>query len=129
MTKEKALEISLILKAYSEGKTIQRNTARGWMDIKELVSEHLKDASMDLGGNFGEYRIKPEKKLVPFTYEDIEVFLGRKIRSKNANVAYVITSASDDIIGLDGNTDSDYDDLLMYYTFFDGSPCGKYVEE
>lgn len=131
MTKEKALELSIILKAYSEGKTIQRLVYAGWIDCKELTSEDLKQASMNVNGSCVEYRIKPEKKLVPFTFENRDIFKDKWFKHKSNNVLQRIA-----MIGCEGvllhfpNTSViSYSKLFNEYLFEDGSPCGKYVEE
>ena len=80
ITIEKAKELSEILKAYSEGKTIQRKGNTGWADLPGLLGEDIKQATVKVGGEYLDLRIKPQPKLVPFTFEliDPEVSLATK---------------------------------------------------
>jgi hypothetical protein len=62
MTKEQATELLPIIKAYSEGKTIQFNYPHSkWQDLSGELDFNNCDASY--------YRIKPEPALIPFTLE------------------------------------------------------------
>jgi len=134
MTKEKALEISLILKAYSEGKTIQRMTMTTWVDVPILTSDNLKQATMPIMEEYQEYRIKPEKKLVPFTFEDNILFRDKWVKGINStriSLSKIVRFSKESISiasQLDINSYS-YKEFLAHFTFEDGSPCGKYVEE
>lgn len=132
MEKEKAKELSDILKAYSEGKTIQKQALDGWYDISETYFKYvIKDFDRRV------LRIKPEKKLVPFTFEDNNLFKDKWVKYKGKTfLKRVITVMSDRIIifGNDKYNECDfihvsYEKLLSDYEFEDKSPCGKYIEE
>ena len=79
-----------------------------------------------------EYRIKPELKLVPFTFEDNKLLQGKYICRNGFTAMYKI-------IGIDQNgvslihsgkfKDINYNDLFILYCFSDGSNCGKYINE
>lgn len=120
MKKEKAKELSELFKAYSEGKIIEYKSpgAECW----------------DVDNNFGgsilaiQYRIKPEPKLVPFTFEDAEFLIGKPIRSKQKNVVLLIQVVYQKSIMMHGFDTISYYSLLQNWEFLDGSPCGKYVE-
>jgi len=133
MKKEKAKELSLILNAYSEGKTIQIESAYGWSDLRELVPEDLKLASMEIKGRTLNYRIKPQQKLVPFTFEDNHLFRDKWVRRKSSPFHIQrISIICENYVGLEYKgsiTYFQYDGLLSIYEFEDGSPFGKYVEE
>lgn len=73
-----------------------------------------------------EYRIKREPKLVPFSFEDAELILGKSIKSKEKDIAFVVSGISKENVGF-LTYNICFDDLLSSYTFLDGSPCGKFV--
>ena len=149
MTKEKAKELSDILKAYSEGKTIQiyvdgtiekMGVFKGWQDIIEFDLDYFKQheffeqlPSYDYSSSFkmnGLLRIKPELKLVPFTFEDNLLFRDKWIYNKDKELPGImrILSYNDSNVHVEFGAIG-YIHLLNKYCFEDGSPCGKYVEE
>ena len=133
ITKEKAKEQSEILEAYSVGKTIQRKGNTGWIDLPELLGEDIKQATVKVGGEYLDLRIKPEPVLVPFTFEDSHLFLNKVVRGKSPHTGTrmksIVISCNDDFVWIGASSN-----LISYYRFFnefefeDGSPCGKYVE-
>ena len=130
MTKDKAKELVDILLAYSNGKTIQIELNNGWKDIEELKGEDLKQATIRSMGDYLNLRIKPEPKLVPFTLEDKDLFLGKIIKNRRSNLYNIIVGASQQSIWIGSVVAGlNYFELWERYEFEDGSPCGKYVEE
>ena len=133
ITKEKAKELSEILKAYSEGKTIQRKSNTGWNDLHELLGEDIKQATVKVGGEYLDLRIKPEPKLVTFTFEDSHLFLNKVVRWKSPHggtiMKSIVISCNDDFVWI-GTVSSwvSYSKFLNEFEFEDGSSCGKYVE-
>ena len=97
----------------------------------------------DVDSNFGgsmlaiQYRIKSQPKLVPFTFEDKNLFKDKWVMQKKefGGCGYLnrIVGISDkNIIMINSNgvlMSKSYEDLLRIYTFENGSPCGKYIEE
>lgn len=74
---------------------------------------------------------EPEKKYVPFTWEDRNILRGKWIKNKNYNREYFIESIAKDaenLVVYTSNAELGSNDLLTYYTFLDGTPCGKEVE-
>ena len=133
MTKEKAEELSRILKAYSEGRTIQRKGNTGWTDLPKLLGEDIKQATVKVGGEYLDLRIKPEPKLVPFTFEDSHLFLNKVVKVKtlhsDSRSKSVVVSCNDDFVWLGSPAIGlRYSFFLDEFEFEDGSPCGKYVE-
>lgn len=127
MTKELALKYSEVLKAYGEGKTIQAKSIMDnkWLDTTEPVFDFFRS----------EYRIKPEPKYIPFTFEDSKLFRDKWIVLKEEHgssekLTRIIGICKDHIKHIIGGyiTSVQYKDLLRMYTFEDGSPCGKLVE-
>lgn len=115
MTKENAHEYLPFVQALAEGKEIEVFNSDGeWASIENLIFNAIPER----------YRIKPEKKLVPFTWEDRELLMGKWIVNKLSHVCAMITSISPFSVNY-----MTYKELFEDYMFLDGSPCGKEVEE
>ena len=128
MTREELKKVMPILTAFADGKTIQ-NYLRGsgkWI----AVGEHL-DMS-DLFAWSSDYRIKPESKYRPF--KDAEECWNEMqkhqpfgwIKSKDdstINKFMFIDSLRKDEVSI-SNVDFNYNDLVEYYIFADGTPFG-----
>lgn len=84
---------------------------------------------------------EPKKKLVPFDWEDRELLRGKWLKHKIRNdeecsiIGFQLTKSNYDEMllvivfnGVEIEKMSAYD-LLEEYTFLDGSPCGKEIEE
>ena len=133
MKKEKAKELSEILKAYSEGKTIQRKGNTGWIDLSELLGEDIKQATVKVGGEYLDLRIKPEPVLVSFTFEDKDLFKDRWVKVKNSyggsgSLNKIVNVNSTGVIFINANGSiikKTYEELLKQCYFEDDSPCGK----
>jgi hypothetical protein len=118
MTREHVMEMLPILKAYAEGKTIQVLFLDGiWHDIIDP----------EFGSTYSKYRIKPENKLVPFTYEDN--LIGKLVIGKIASERVMITGQTLEHAFLCGNETCSYKYLFANFVFEDGYPCGKEIEE
>ena len=124
MTRERARELLPIMKAYSEGKDLQckyktDGPTNPWVDA--LYPTFSSDLT---------YRVKPEPKYIPFTFEDRNVFKDRWIYSKEyGNLTKIIHIEDDSVRSVTIGTGDDfsYSELLNLYTFEDGTPCGKLV--
>ena len=128
MTKEENVKLAIkLIEASLDGKTIEyKSKIEGVWDETNIVS-----GNGIRGFNFQdfEFRIKPEKKLVPFTFDDRELFMGKWIVDKEDNCyCSMIITIELDSISLNYNSFT-YEELLEKFTFLDGSPCGKEVEE
>ena len=136
ITKEKAKELSEILEAYSEGKTIQRKGNTGWIDLPKLLGEDIKQATVKVGGEYLDLRIKPEPVLVSFTFEDKDLFKDRWVKVKNSyggsgSLNKIVNVNNTGVIFINANGSiikKTYEELLEQCYFEDGSSCGKYVE-
>lgn len=125
MKREEVKLLLPIAQAYAEGKTIQMNLNAStkspkWNDVKE--PDFIFDSKY--------YRIKPESKLVPFTFKDNLLFRDKWIYEKSGKVPGVIRIISYN----DANVHTEFQAigyiyLLDNYCFEDGSPCGKIIEE
>ena len=121
MKKNTINEMLEILTAYKEGKEIELygESKQEWV----VILNPLWDFSNKI------YRIKPDqkiKKLVPFDFDDD--LLGKVIKYKTSPIKGVIVG-QDDVNVLINNKVASYKFLLDYYTFMDGSRCGKYIEQ
>ena len=102
-----------IIEAYSQGKVIEVNRKFGW----EIVENPLFSLSPC------NYRIKPESKYTPFNINT--VLVGKTVKSLTTKKIYLITAQQDSFIFL-GNESHPwtYKDLLTFFIFLDGTPCG-----
>ncbi len=72
-----------------------------------------------------EYRIKPAApKYIPFDFTDAEFLIGKVVKSKVSDWAFMITSCNS-VCCYTGNTGYMYGELLSNFTFLDDNPCGK----
>ena len=113
-----------ILIAIENGQTVEcRGTIGEWYPITQDVhTTFYFDESY-------EFRVKPEQKLVPFTFEDAESLIGKVVKTKNGgNIIGVVISIFNCVISMGGDKMT-YNDLYRDFTFLDGSPCGKYINE
>ena len=123
MTRDDAIILAPIIKAWSEGKRIEcksRIDEDGWYELMGPLSFDPKY----------QWRIKPEPELVPFDYEDN--LIGKIIVEKDIKRKFmVIFQDEHGIIYIDlhfGEINVSYAELLTCYTFIDGTNCGKKVE-
>lgn len=110
---EKARKAVEIGQAILEGKEIEFLPLNG-----EWVKVHI--PTLDISTY--DYRVKPEPKYVPFTYEDANELIGKAVKHKSLNYVELIKFISDTHVG-----DISFVELFQYYTFLDGTPCGKLV--
>ncbi len=64
---------------------------------------------------------------IPFTYEDYNLLMGKWIKHKNVEEILAIVSVQKNSI-ITGESYVTYENLLKYYEFSNGDPCGKKVE-
>ena len=116
MNKERAKELLPIIEAFVNGKVIE------YLFVGEWRVATCPDWTPGV-----KYRIKPEPKLVPFTFED--ELLGRKIIYSDGTRA-MITAQKKDGVYIGGSLNlTSYSSLISTTKFEDGSPCGKYINE
>lgn len=109
-----------VITAFANGKTIEhKSIGAGCWDIDENPSFAFPH----------QYRIKPEPKLVSFTFEDNLLFRDKWIRQKDLKALSRLSWFGPISISLGDNNKMTYIQLLDNFEFEDGSPCGKYVEE
>lgn len=128
MTRIEIKKIIEVLIAYAEGKALQAKPIGSkdsrWEDVT---------GDCDFHNPFWEFRIKPEPKLVPFTFEDAPLFRNEWVIHKGSAINKKINAYSNTgIIFEDSSitTFATYAQFLLNYKFTDtGEPCGKIVEE
>jgi len=119
MTRERIQKHLEIMEAFAKGNDVQiwNSTSKNWLIIND--PEFFEESF---------YRVKPEPKLVSFTFEDDLV--GRVVTPKGLTLREMITVQTHTGVAFyvnDSCTHS-YSDLLEHYNFSDGSPCGKVQE-
>lgn len=138
MTRKEAKVLLPIIKAFSEGKTIECRTrvwelnkgwkySTTWKETKELKFQDTY-----------EYRIKPEPKYRPFknAEECWQEMLKHQpfgwIKCKDASVPskfMIINSIRNKEVSITLGIDFTYNELFEYYTFADGTSFGIKEEE
>ena len=113
------------LTAYSDGKTIQCaiGDTGDWYDIEiEQIFDYV----------YPQLRIKPETKRVPLTMQDLidRIKEGKTmwIALTDGGICQQITSFSWEYFTTNVGT-YNYDQLAEKFTFLDGTPCYKEVED
>lgn len=125
MDRNQAKELLPIIKAFSEGKTIEMKCAESWIEIEDICDFHSSST----------FRIKPEPKYRPF--KDAEE-CWHEIRKHEPFIKYKTIESSKDVyliiqrIKTDGiETDVerlDFETAFECFTFADGTPFGVKVE-
>ena len=126
MNREQAKELLPIIQALAEGKHIQLKDRIGnWMDI-DFINVELCNPNV--------YRIKPEPKYHPFANAE-ECWQEMKkhepfgwVKDKGDGYNVMITKVNDDEktdnMSINGNGSWDFQAIMHYYTFADGTPFG-----
>lgn len=114
-----------IIQAFAEGKTVQfKNSFEDWIDCDNIMFNWPPE----------KYRIKPEPKYRPFKdaeecwqeMQKHQPFGWLKDKGDGYNV--MITKVNDDEctdnMSINGNGSWDFQAIMHYYTFADGTPFG-----
>jgi len=125
MTREKVKQLLPIIKAFSEGKTIQVSTILGWSDRKELELNAL-ETNPEL------FRIKPSPTYRPFAnaeecwqeMQKHQPFGWIKSKDKTVPSKYMFINNITNKHIVIWATDYTFDEMLQCYTFADGSVFG-----
>ena len=105
--------------AFANGKTIEHKSVSSgvwYEDENPSFACHL------------EYRIKSEPKLVPFTFEDKDLFKDKWFKLKTTSGLFKASYIDESLITI-GASQNSYSELIQLFEFEDGSPCGKYINE
>jgi len=112
-----------IMLAYANGAKIESTGRNGWF---EVAGEPL------FNWEHNDYRVKPQPKTIPFTFEDRKLLIGRAVRDIDMSNQYVgvINECYSDSVGIGINFTESYLSLLENYVFdADSSPCGIIITE
>ena len=127
MTREQVKKLLPIIKAFSEGKTIEQKSAESWVEVDE-------DCNFYFPANT--YRIKPESKYRPFKDADEcwkEMLKHQPfgwMKSKEGEYyTFITTVDNNDEMSLSGDSCWSFRGIMNNYTFADGTPFGVKEEE
>lgn len=125
-------EMIAVMQAFAEGKTIEyySSVTNKWEKITSIP---------DWNWGLCRYRVKDEKKLRPYTFEELQAEMAKgkivvkQVNLKGINRILTITQMMDDYdkdskIQLSDFKYVSYEQLLENYQWLDGSPCGV-IEE
>jgi hypothetical protein len=73
-----------------------------------------------------DYIVKPETQYIPFTFEDAKDLIGKVVVDKHSIATIDYLDANGCNVSMTSWT---YEEMLERYTFLDGTPCGKLVNE
>ena len=129
MTREEVKEMLPVLQAFAEGKTIESRCIKGdkslWYDDEDPIFDN------DL-----EYRIKPEPTYRPFKdteecWQEMQKHQPFGWVKNNETQSFFVCKAFGNLLFSIGIEDKpyNYNEVLRYYTFADGTPFGVKVEE
>lgn len=126
MNRKEAAELLPIIKAFSEGESIETKTGSGWISIE----------NMSFAGNPDSYRIKPESKYRPFAnteecWKEMEKhqpfgWVKSKEDGSRSLITLIISEENIDINCIGGFTS---DKIMKMFTFDDGAVFGILEEE
>ena len=125
MTREETKELLPIIQAFAEGKTVQ------FMDNN--IGKWIECNNPSFYGDI-KYRIKPESKYRPFKntaecWEEMQKhqpfgWVRYKYDDKNDNRYRIITGICDDRGEISGEDSWTFGNLMIVFTFADGTPFG-----
>ena len=126
MTRDEAKQLLPIIKAFSEGKSIE---------FKDAYGRWAGEVFPNFSGNPGNYRIKPESKYRPFANaeecweEMMKHYPFGWVKTKNGIYTNILIVNSDEANAVTGLSDMccGFNDMFQDYAFYDGAPFG--IEE
>lgn len=126
MDRNQAKELLPIIKAFSEGKTIEMKCAESWIEIEDICDFHSSST----------FRIKPEPKYLPF--KDAEECWQEMLKHQpfgwlkdkvDGHFVQLTVVDSKGAMSLNGNQGWTLWDMMQCYTFADGAAFGILEEE
>lgn len=115
----------------SQGRQIEFNVGKSTEDVDKWVQLH-DDGNILWQYPPDYYRIKPEPKYIPFDISDAEKLIGKVVKRKGTYVLRVILEIRNSVtfqICMGKDHETNFKSLFELYTFLDGTPCGKLVED
>ena len=135
MTREEAKEFYPILQAFAEGRVIECRTKPSLIEGSDVPNDWTEMKEIRFWNNI-EYRIKPEPKYRQF--KDSEECWNEMqkhqpfgwIKGKEDEYhTFITTVDNNDAMSLSGNSGWSFLDIMINYTFADGTPFGMKKEE
>lgn len=126
MDRNKAKQLLPIIKAFSEGKTIEMKCAESWIEIEDICDFHSSST----------FRIKPEPKYRPF--KDAEECWQEMLKHQpfgwlkdkvDGHFVQLTVVDSKGAMSLNRNQGWTLWDMMQCYTFADGAAFGILEEE
>lgn len=129
MSRENAKELLPIIRAFAEGKEIQFYGGGRWRDLG--LTTMVFKAPPDC------YRIKPESKYRPFTFEEFldgyEQHYSRRLvtfaGADNKTSRFTVVTVRWDGVKLSNDTWQTWKELLDMFVWHDGTPIGIRTDE
>lgn len=116
--------------AQKQGKTIQFNAVKLTQGVDKWEDSCYDSISWQYPPDY--YRIKPEPKYIPFDISDAEKLIGKVVKRKGTYALRVILEIRNSVtfqICMGKDHETNFKSLFELYTFLDGTPCGKLVED
>lgn len=119
MNQNRAKKLWPIIKAFGEGGSIQfLNEIDEWEIVQHPIFSEEPNR----------YRIKPEPKLVPFTFEDRDLFKDKWVVINSSGYLNKIIGCGKTKITI-GENSFTYEEAFKYFHQENGEAFGKYTEE
>jgi hypothetical protein len=118
-----------LIKEYPDSPKIgyiaEQNSLQAYWVVNKFILPEIIEGNPEF---WMEVFIKPEPKVVPFTYEDYELFLGKVIKLKDGSRTLIVALC--DVEGIETVSEwYTYKEAFDSFTFLDNSPFGKTVNE
>lgn len=128
MTKEETKQAIAVMQAYCEGKSIQ---FKGKKDIEWSNSD--REGTFAWNWNVYDYRIKPEAKVRPYTFEEMCEAVkkhGLLVKTKGINEVFAVGGFDEENVFYKEDCCETYEEFVKHNTWLDdNSPCGVVEEE
>ena len=118
MIPEKLKDLWPLIYTWLNGGRVQIKIISDWRDVQSIS---------DFKNFNNEFRVYSEPKLVPFTFEDKDLFKDKWFRLKTTRGLFKASYIDESLITI-GASQNSYSELMQLFEFEDGSPCGKYIE-
>lgn len=99
----------------------------GWETHKVYAYDECSFITIDGAYKEAKEIFEPKTKYVPFTYDDMELFMGKWVKAKNSHEYELISAFDEKYISLNEDWYT-YKYVFNKYEFIDGKPFGKEVE-
>jgi hypothetical protein len=119
MTREQFIKHWKLIEAFKNGAEIE------FYDEEDGEWENV---SSPYFSTADKYRVKPKQEVLPFTFDDAEFLIRKDVKRKNGKGITSIYGVEETRVNT-AFSNYTFDYLLEYFTFLDGSPCGKLANQ